>query len=92
MLRSSEATCRGSIVLGSACSKCSKCKAERASIVKAIDHAAKGLGISSEEDRLRRHLQHSVDRLRDLLLMDDGQAAKEAEKFIALVKKEGYVL
>jgi hypothetical protein len=40
-----------------------------------------------ENRELKLLLRGAVERLQDMLKMDDGQAAKEADKFVARVQK-----
>ena len=42
----------------------------------------------ADNDKLQAQLDKAVDRIKDMLMGDDGQAWKEAEKFIERLGKE----
>lgn len=42
----------------------------------------------TDNDKLQAQLDKAVDRIKDMLMGDDGQAWKEAEKFIERLGKE----
>ena len=45
--------------------------------------------IEAERDALQARLDEAIDRIKDILKQDDGQAYKEAEKFLDKLEGEG---
>ena len=46
--------------------------------------------LEAERDALQAKLDESVDRIKDILKQDDGQAYKEAERFLNKLEGKGY--
>jgi dienelactone hydrolase len=45
--------------------------------------------LEAERDALQARLNEAVGRIKDILIQDDGQAYKEAEKFLDKLEGEG---
>ena len=45
--------------------------------------------LEAERDALQARLDEAIDRIKDILKQDDGQAYKEAEKFLDKLEGEG---
>jgi hypothetical protein len=45
--------------------------------------------LEAERDALQARLGEAIDRIKDILKQDDGQAYKEAEKFLDKLEGEG---